>query len=270
MAERLLVPDLAVIEDVRPLTFDTLLFRVRPAGPFRYAPGQFAELSVLGVGECPISITSTPTREPLEFAIREVGAVTRALHDLEPGDRIGLRGPMGNSFPLEAMRGKDILFVAGGIGLAPLRSVINYVLDSRKEYGDVDIVYGARSPELLCFADEFDAWRDAPRTGLHLTVDAAAEGWTGDVGFVPAMVKRLGPRPGNRIAVVCGPPIMIKFVLAGLAEAGFPDEDVITTLELRMSCGVGKCGRCNIGPKFVCLDGPVFRLSELKRLPAEY
>jgi len=268
-----MVPDLAVLKAVREVTWDTLLFEVVPEGgeAFAYLPGQFAELSVLGVGECPISITSTPTRRgPLEFAVRDVGHVTNAMHNLSPGDRIGVRGPLGRPFPVEEMKGRDIFFIAGGIGLAPLRSLINYVLDRRADYGAVDIVYGARAPDLLCFRDEFDAWSGSPGTGLHLTVDAEAPGWSGRVGFVPAVVKDLGLPPGDRIAVACGPPVMIKYVLADLAEAGYRDEQVVTTLEMKMKCGVGKCGRCNIGPKYVCQDGPVFYLSELKELPDEY
>jgi NAD(P)H-flavin reductase len=275
MDKRLLVPETVAVRAIRDVTDDTVLIEVafngeRAGDAFSYLPGQFAELSVFGVGECPISITSTPTREALEFAVRDVGNVTRAIHNLEPGGRLGLRGPFGNGFPIEEIKGMDILFVAGGIGLAPLRSLINYTLDNRSDYGRIDIVYGARTPELLCFTWDYDSWRTAPDCGLHLTVDAEAPGWSGRVGFVPQVVKELGLQPGGRVAVVCGPPVMIKFVLADLAQAGYADADVITTLELKMKCGVGKCGRCNIGSKYVCLDGPVFRLSELKALPAEF
>jgi sulfhydrogenase subunit gamma (sulfur reductase) len=216
-------------------------------------------------------VNSTPTRPGcLEFAVREVGTVSHGLHNLEVGDYIGLRGPFGNGFSIETMKGKDIFFIAGGIGLAPLRSLINYMLDRREEFGAIDIVYGARTPGLLCFSGEFAAWQKASRTNLHLTVDVQAPGWEGNVGLVPGLVKELGLSPGNRIAVACGPPIMIKFTLANLSGMGYPDESIITTLELKMKCGVGKCGRCNIGSKYVCLDGPVFRLSELKELPSEY
>jgi len=272
----LLVPMTAKLRAVQRLTGDTLLFEVadidiKNSGGLSYRPGQFMELSVFGVGECPISITSTPTRPGgLEFAVREVGTVSHGLHNLEVGDYIGLRGPFGNGFPIEAMKGKDIFFIAGGIGLAPLRSLINYMLDRREEFGTIDIVYGARTPELLCFSREFATWQKASRTNLHLTVDVKAPGWEGKVGLVPTLVKELGLSPGNRIAVACGPPIMIKFTLVNLSGMGYPDESIITTLELKMKCGVGKCGRCNIGPKYVCLDGPVFRLSELKELPSEY
>ncbi len=276
MDKMLLVPMTAKIRAVQRLTGDTLLFEVadidiKNSGGLSYRPGQFMELSVFGVGECPISITSTPTRTGcLEFAVREVGTVSHGLHNLEVGDYIGLRGPFGNGFPIEAMKGKDIFFIAGGIGLAPLRSLINFMLDQREEFGTIDIVYGARTPELLCFSREFATWQKAARTNLYLTVDAEAPGWEGNVGLVPALVKELGLSPGNRIAIACGPPIMIKFTLVNLSGMGYPDESIITTLELKMKCGVGKCGRCNIGSKYVCLDGPVFRLSELKELPSEY
>lgn len=273
MASSLLVPEIARIQAVRELTEDTLLFEVVGvrSQTLSYRVGQFMELSVFGIGECPISITSSPTRpERLEFAIREVGSVSGALHNLEAGEEIGLRGPFGNGFPVEAMKGHDIFLIAGGIGLAPLRSLIYYLLDNREDYGAIDIVYGARTPELLCFSDEFELWQKAPRTRLHLTVDRKAPGWSGKVGFVPALARELELSPEGRIAVACGPPIMIKLTLADLEAMGYPDENIITTLELKMKCAVGKCGRCNIGTKYVCLDGPVFSLSELKQLPAEY
>jgi sulfhydrogenase subunit gamma (sulfur reductase) len=272
VGEPLLVPEMATVKAVRQVIGDTVLLKVAPGhGGRAYLPGQFMELSVLGVGECPISITSTPTRPGrLEFAVRDVGRVTHALHNLDVGDRVGLRGPFGNGFPTEALRGRDLYIIAGGIGLAPLRSLINFLLDNRRDYGRIDIVYGARTPELLCFVEEYDSWRRAPRTGLHLTVDAPAPGWAGKVGFVPQIVNQLALPPGNRTVVVCGPPIMIKYALADLDAAGYEDEHILTTLELKMKCGVGKCGRCNLGHRYVCRDGPVFRLSEIKALHGEF
>ena len=276
MSKSFLIPLTAKIKTVQKLTEDTLLFEVPNLSigdntAFSYRPGQFMELSVFGIGECPISITSTPTRpEFLEFAVRDVGTVSSALHNLEAGDYIGLRGPFGNGFPVETMKGKNIFFIAGGIGLAPLRSLINFMLDLRQDFGNIDIVYGARTPELLCFSGEYETWKSAPRTNLHLTVDAEAPGWNGNVGFVPSLVNELALAPGSRIAIACGPPIMIKFTLSTLSQLGYTDENIITTLELKMKCGVGKCGRCNIGSKYVCKEGPVFRLSELKGLPPEY
>jgi NAD(P)H-flavin reductase len=197
--------------------------------------------------------------------------VTQFLHACEPGQQITLRGPYGNGFPVDTdFAGKDLLFVAGGIGLAPLRSVINYVRHYRSRYGTVDIVYGARSKDDLVDIEEIKTeWMNEPNVEVYLTIDREQEGWDGHVGFVPAYVKELGLDP-NMTAVLCGPPIMIKFTLAGLLELGFDKSRVYTTLELRMKCGVGKCGRCNVGDKFVCKDGPVFRMTELDELPDEY
>lgn len=256
-------------------TIDIKTFRVAfddPAGGFDYLPGQFAEVSVFGVGESTISISSSPTRgDRLEFSVKKVGRVTRALHEVAPGERVGVRGPYGNHFPVERMKGRDILFVGGGIGLAPLRSLINYILDGRREYGEVQILYGARTPGDLVFKRElFETWPKQENVRLHVTVDQGDAGWTGRVGLVPHVLKELGPSARGVIAVTCGPPIMIKFTLEALRELGFAGEDVLTTLEMKMKCGIGKCGRCNIGDKYVCLDGPVFTLEELAKLPREF
>jgi sulfhydrogenase subunit gamma (sulfur reductase) len=240
--------------------------------PFDFRPGQCAMLSLPPVGEALFSITSAPDcRECLEFSIKEVGSVTRALHALAPGQELGLRGPYGNGFPVEALKGKELLFIGGGIGLAPLRSLINYCLAHRADYGHIDIVYGARSPaDLIQRAEINERWPAAPDTAVYLTVDAEFPEWSGHVGFVPSYVSELAFTPENRVAVTCGPPIMIKFVLKSLEELKFTPGQVITTLEMRMKCGVGKCGRCNLGSKYVCKDGPVFTLAELKTLPEEY
>ena len=190
---------------------------------------------------------------------------------LEVGDEITVRGPYGNHFPVEdQLKGKNLLFIAGGIGLAPLRSVINYVLDNRADYGTVDILYGSRSADDLVQLKEIqEVWMKAENVNVYLTIDREQEGWDGHVGFVPTYLKEIG-FDTDKTALVCGPPIMIKFVLAGLEELGFSRDQVYTTLELRMKCGVGKCGRCNIGTKYVCKDGPVFRCDELDEMPAEY
>ncbi|MBR5437537.1 MAG: FAD/NAD(P)-binding protein [Clostridia bacterium] len=270
-----LVPLVGVVTDIRQETPDVKTFRVNaPEGGklFEHMPGQCAMLSVPGVGEAMFSITSSPTnKEYQEFSIKKCGVLTDYLHDLQVGDEITVRGPYGNAFPVEAdLRGKDLLFVAGGIGLAPLRSVINYVLDNRENYGKVDILYGSRSADDLVQLKEIqEKWMNAKDVNVYLTIDRPQEGWDGHVGFVPAYLKEL-ELSCDKTVLVCGPPIMIKFVLAALTEMGFSKEQAYTTLELRMKCGVGKCGRCNIGSKYVCKDGPVFRCDEVDELPDEY
>ncbi len=253
-------------------TFELEWVEPEHAAAFKREPGQFAELSIFGAGEAPISITSSPTQPNLQFCIKQMGVVTTAIHQREVGDVIGVRGPYGNSFPLRAMEGKKILFVAGGIGLAPLRSVINYILDSsnRSRYADVTILYGARSPGDLLFKEELKEWGERSDVGYHETVDAATEGYSGRVGFVPALLDELAPSPEETIALTCGPPIMIKYVMEGLTKLGFQPDAMITTLEMRMKCGIGKCGRCNIGRQYVCIDGPVFSYEQLLAMPQEY
>ncbi len=275
MTEENLIPKIGVVTDIRKDTPDVKTFRVVGTDGkklFEHLPGQCAMVSVPGEGECMFSITSSPTnREFMEFSIKKCGCVTEVIHGLEEGQMITVRGPYGRNFPVEGdFRGKDLLFIAGGIGLAPLRSVINYVRDNRKNYGKVVVVYGARSKDDLVDIEEIRTqWVNEPDFEVYLTIDRPQEGWDGHVGFVPAYVKELGLDP-NMTAVLCGPPIMIKFTLAGLLELGFKKERVYTTLELRMKCGIGKCGRCNVGNKFVCKDGPVFRMDELDELPDEY
>lgn len=269
------LPNPARIEEVRVETPDTKTFKVvlcdeECRRAFTYRPGQFAEVSVFGVGEAPFSITSTPTRpEFLEFSIKRMGRVTSALHEMIGGEQIAVRGPYGNCFPVEQWQGRKLLFIGGGIGLAPLRSVINYCLDNRGDYGEIDIIYGARSPADLVFKPELEQWGRREDMHLHLTVDAGDEQWRGRVGFVPALLAELRPSPQNTIAITCGPPIMIRLVLQGLAQLGFGEEQIVTTLEMRMKCGIGKCGRCNIGHSYVCVDGPVYNYAQLKQLGSE-
>ena len=270
-----LVPMVGIVTDIRQETPDVKTFRVNaPEGGklFEHLPGECAMLCVPGVGEAMFSITSSPTnKEYQEFSIKKCGVLTDYLHELKVGDEIMVRGPYGNNFPVEtALKGKDLLFVAGGIGLAPLRSVINYVLDNRDNYGKVDILYGARSADDLVQLREIEeVWMNAKDVNVHLTIDRPQDGWDGHVGFVPAYLKEL-ELGADKTVLVCGPPIMIKFVLAALIEMGYSKEQVYTTLELRMKCGIGKCGRCNIGSKYVCKDGPVFRCDEVDELPDEY
>lgn len=270
-----LIPHIGVVTDVRIDTPDVKTFRVNALEGgkcFEHIPGQCAMLSIPGVGEAMFSITSSPTNEEyMEFSIKKCGCLTSWLHQMEVGQQITIRGPYGNGFPVEsAFRGKDLLFVAGGIGLAPLRSVINYVRAHRENYGKVDIVYGSRSADdLVDYKEIIDEWMNEPDFNVWLTIDREQEGWDGHVGFVPNYVKELG-FDTNKTVIICGPPIMIKFTLAGLMELGFNKTQVFTTMELRMKCGVGKCGRCNIGSKYVCKDGPVFRCDQLDELPDEY
>ena len=275
MTNETLIPMIGVVTDIRIDTPDVKTFRVlTPNGekPFIHKPGQCAMLSIPGVGEAMFSITSSPTNtEYMEFSIKKCGCLTKWLHMIEPGQNVTIRGPYGNSFPVEGdMLGKDLLFIAGGIGLAPLRSVINYVRANRKNYGSVQIIYGSRSKDdLVDYNEIIEEWMNDDGIEVNLTIDREQEGWDGHVGFVPNYVKELSPDISKTV-LMCGPPIMIKFTLAGLKELGFKDTQIYTTMELRMKCGVGKCGRCNIGNKYVCKDGPVFRFDELGELPDEY
>ncbi len=270
-----LIPMLGVVTAIRTDTPDVKTFTVTGLDgkkPFVHIPGQCAMLSIPGVGEALFSITSSPTKEDaLEFSIKKCGCLTDWLHAMEPGQQITIRGPYGNGFPVDTdFRGKDLVFVAGGIGLAPLHSVINYVRANRANYGKVDIVYGSRSmQDLVDFDEILNEWSKEEGITVHLTIDREQPEWKGHVGFVPNYVKELG-FDTSRTVVMCGPPIMIKFTLAGLMELGFDKSNIYTTLEMKMKCALGKCGRCNIGTKYICKDGPVFRLDQLDELPDEY
>ena len=275
MNNETLIPVVCKVIDIRQDTPDVKTFRVvTPDGkkPFDHRPGQCAMLSVPGISEAMISITSSPTnREYMEFSVKKCGCLTEWLHAMEVGQCITVRGPYGRPFPVDdELAGKDLLFVAGGIGLAPLRSVINYVRDNREKYGTVDIVYGSRSKDdLVDYREIVEEWEKTEGFHVHLTIDREQEGWDGHVGFVPNYVKELAPDV-KKTVLMCGPPIMIKFTLQGLMELGFDKTRIYTTMELRMKGGIGKCGRCNIGSKYVCKDGPVFRFDELDALPNEY
>ena len=275
MNSETLIPQVIVVTDIMKDTPDVKTFRIlTPEGkkPFDHMPGQCAMISMPGVGEALFSITSSPTNtEFMEFSIKKCGCVTDWLHAIEPGQQVTVRGPYGNGFPVETeLKGKDLLFIAGGIGLAPLRSVINYCRHYRENYGTIDIVYCSLSKDdLVDYQEITDEWCREDGINVYLTIDREQEGWDGHVGFVPNYVKELNPDVSKTV-LMCGPPIMIKFTLAGLKELGFSDTQVYTTMELRMKCGVGKCGRCNIGNKYVCKDGPVFRFDKLGELPDEY
>ena len=256
MAERRepLIPVIGMVTDIRIDTPDVKTFRVvTPDGKkaFAHKPGQCAMLSIPGVGEAMFSITSSPTNEEyMEFSIKKCGCVTDWLHAMEVGQEITIRGPYGNGFPVDdAFAGKDLLFIAGGIGLAPLRSVINYCRHYRDRYGVIDVVYGSRSmQDLVDYREIVDEWTADRDMHVHLTIDREQPDWDGHVGFVPDYVRELGFTT-DKTVVMCGPPVMIKFTLAALMELGFAREQVYTTMELKMKCALGKCGRCNIGNK---------------------
>ena len=229
-----------------------------------YQPGQFAFISAFGVGEAPFGIASTPERgSTLEFAIQRLGGVTTELHELGDGDIVGIRGPLGNWFPMHEFKGKDILVLGGGIGGAPLRPVLQTIFDHRDDYEKLTILWAARNPDLLIFKDEYESWREVPNTELHLTVDEADGNWEGEVGLITQLLEKVNPRPENTIVITCGPPIMIYYADLTLQKLGFSPNQCYVTLEARMHCGIGKCGRCNLGEKLICVDGPVFSMAEV-------
>ena len=268
-------PYTGTLVGVQELATDIKMFQVDLDDPrvregFSYQPGQFAFVSAFGVGEAPFGLASTVGRGPtLEFAVNNVGTVTSALHRMGEGDIVGVRGPFGNWFPLEESKGKNVVLLGGGIGGAPLRPVIQTILDHRTDYDKLTILWAARSPSLLIFTDEYDEWRAAPDTELHLTVDRAEplapgqESWPGHVGLITELLEKVAPSPENAVAILCGPPAMIKFTLLTLSKLGFAPEQMVVTLEAKMKCGMGKCGRCNLGEKHVCTDGPVFSYTEI-------
>jgi len=240
---------------------------------FAFKAGQFGEYSVFGEGECTFCIASSPTRAGyIECTFRQAGRVTNALANLDVGDTIGFRGPYGNIFPIGEWKGKNLLFIAGGIALPPMRCVIWNALDTRKNFKDVTILYGARTVTDLVYKHELEEWAKMPDVKLITTVDPGGEtpDWKGEIGFVPAVLEKIAPSSKNTVAIVCGPPIMIKYTFPVLEKLGFGANDIYTTLENRMKCGVGKCGRCSVGKYFVCKDGPVFTFTQIKELPSEY
>ena len=254
-------------------TFRLEFINPEEAEQFSFKTGQFAEYSVFGEGECTFCIASPDTRKGyVECTFRQVGRVTTALSNLEEGAIVGFRGPYGNTFPVDDWKGKNLVFIAGGIALPPMRSVIWSCLDKRENFKDITIYYGARTVDDLVYKHELKEWDERPDVKLYQTVDPGGETheWKGEVGFVPTIVERYAPVADNTIAVVCGPPIMIKNTFPVLSKLGFADDNIFTTLENRMKCGFGKCGRCNVGKIFVCKDGPVFTATQLAELPDEY
>ncbi|ABK17654.1 FAD/NAD(P)-binding protein [Syntrophobacter fumaroxidans] len=261
-------------EDRNLKTFKLVFLNPEDEARFSYMPGQFAELSVAGLGEIPIGIASSPTEKGfIKFTVNKVGKVTSYLHNMNAGDIMGVRGPMGNWYPWDILQGKNVVIIGGGFAFTTLRSSIVYMLDpaNRPRFGEINVVYGARFPGLLLYKDELAAWERRDDIKMHITVDGTDDpNWKYNVGFVPAVTKQKAPSAENAYAIICGPPIMIKFTLPVLTELGFPPDRIISSLEMRMKCGIGICGRCNLGTEYVCKDGPVFTLEKLSQLPNEY
>ena len=242
-------------------------FKLEDGKELGHKPGQFVEISLFGIGEAPISISSSPTRrKTFELAVRAVGNVTDALHRLSQGAKLGVRGPFGNGFPMDDLKGKDILIVAGGIGLFPLRSLINYILDERGDFDRLIILSGCRTPRERVFVNELDKWRKGQDVELLETVDRGDEEWIGNVGVVTTLFPKVDIDPQKTFAVVVGPPVMYKFVIAECLKKGISEEQIVLSLERRMKCGVGKCGHCQINNVYVCQEGPVFTYAQTKNL----
>ncbi len=266
----LFMPVVTRIKSVVQLTALEKVFTIQlPQGmSLDHRPGQFVEVSMLGTGEAPISISSSPSRSngTFELCVRKVGDVTQAIHRLQPGDMLGVRGPFGRGFPYEKFRGKDILFAPGGLGLAPLRSLINQVLDERALFGRVIILYGARNPSELLFKDELELWSKREDVELMVTVDRGDESWKGHTGVITTLFRDVSVNPRNTIAITCGPPVMYKFVLMELQGKGILEGNIYLSLERKMKCGIGKCGHCQINNVYACQSGPVFSYREIKGL----
>jgi len=264
------LPQLATVNKTKMMNETELYLQLSTDDkPLEYKPGQFVELSVAGVGEAPISISSSPTQiGGFELVVRKIGNVTNKIHQLQAGDKIGIRGPCGNGcYPVEEAKGKDLVFICGGIGLVPQRSFINYVLDNRDAYGEVTVLLGTKFPNQRFYRSELFDWAARDDINIFETVDKADTTWKGNVGVVTTLMPKIATNLSSAYVFVCGPPIMYKFVLMALEEEDVPHENVFLNLERKMKCGVGKCGHCQINNYYVCMDGPVFRYSDLKIAP---
>ena len=268
MATSIYMPEMTRVAEVEQMApMEKLLTVEAPGGrPLRYEPGQFMMVSVLGVGEAPISIASSPSRSngAFQLCVRKVGDVTNALHAVQSGDWVGIRGPFGHGFPVDRMRGKDLLLAPGGLGLAPLRSLIDQVLDERGSFGRVTVLYGAKRPEELLFRDELEEWVVRHDVDCRITVDRGDETWDGHVGVITTLFPEVSVNPRNTVAVTCGPPIMYRFVLMELLGKGIPESQIYLSLERHMKCGVGKCGHCQINNLYCCQEGPVFSYAQIQ------
>ena len=267
-----IVPYLATITEMKDLADNIKLVKIRlddqdARNHFIFTPGQFAEVSVFGVGESPFGLAGAWQKDgDLEFAVNRVGTVTDALFRLDVGDQVGIRGPLGNGFNMDEIKGHDVLVLVVDIGGAPLRPILQTIFSDRQAYGKVNILWAARTPELLVFTHEYEDWQAQTGVSMHITVDHAPQGWAHDEGLITALLEKINPPAENTVSVTCGPPIMIKFTMMTLDKLGFTPEQNWVTLEAKMKCGIGKCGRCNLGEKFICIDGPVFRFDEVQSM----
>ncbi|MHC4291525.1 MAG: FAD/NAD(P)-binding protein [Planctomycetota bacterium] len=263
------LPELCTITKRRMLNGTELFMHLeKDSGQeFDYIPGQFMEVSVAGIGEAPISISSSPTQKGLELVVRNVGSLTKVIHGLEVGDKLGIRGPYGSTYPVEAAKGKDLVFICGGIGLVPQRSFIRYALDNRADYGNITVLIGTKCHDMRLFREELSMWDERKDMTVMETIDETHDCWNGNVGVVTTLIPKIESDLPTSQVLICGPPIMYKFVLMALAEAEVPQENIFVNLERRMKCGVGKCGHCQINEHYVCQDGPVFRYSDLANVP---
>jgi len=264
------LPQLATIEKTEAMNATERYLRLSmDDGPFDYTPGQFVEVSLGGIGEAPITISSSPTQnEGFELVVRKIGNVTNAIHSLNRGDKIGIRGPFGRgTYPVEEAKGRNLVFICGGIGLVPQRSFINYVMDNRDQFGEVAILQGTKCYALRLFTSEVAAWEKRGDVHLLETIDQPDDCWKGNVGVVTELIPRVTTDLKSAVLLVCGPPVMYKFVLMELEKRHVPHENIFLNLERKMKCGVGKCGHCQVNNTYVCMDGPVFRYSDLAKMP---
>ena len=263
------LPEIAEVVSIQKLTDMEKYIELKLKEPenFNFNPGQFIQISIFGIGEAPISISSSPfDKNRIGICVRKAGDVTSAIHKLEKGSYLGIRGPLGNGFPVEEMKGKDLLFIAGGLGIAPLRSLINYVLERRDDFAEITILYGAKGPAEMLFIEELELWRSREDINIEITVDKPDDDWSGKSGVITRLIAPLKVGPSNTYALVVGPPVMYKYVLLELQAKQVPEDQIIMSLERRMKCGIGKCGHCQINGVYVCLEGPEFSYHTLKFL----
>ena len=261
------LPKKAVIERIIEESMDTKTFTLKLKDGVRYKPGQFLMLSLPGYGEAPFTFASAPRKDGrLEISVRRVGSLTEALHNLKEKDIVGVRGPYGNWFPLDKLKKKDILFIAGGCGIAPLRSLIQYVLKNKRDYGKIEVIYGCRSPKDIFYKEEIKAWGENEDSNVHITVDEPDETWGGACGVVCVLLPKIKVNPKNAFVFLCGPSVMIKFAIKDTLKLGFKEQNIYASLERYMKCGIGKCGHCYVKGKYVCTDGPNFSYAEMKKL----